>query len=39
MDLAGKNVQSNIEKKLIGTEEVDSDATESYYGSDIEECV
>ncbi len=26
-------------KLLAGTEEVDSDATESYYGSDVEECV
>ncbi len=39
MDLARENVQSNIEKKQAGTEEVDSDATESYYGSVIEERV
>ena len=26
-------------KLLAGTKEVDSDATESYYGSDVEECV
>ena len=37
--LTDESVQLDTEKKLAGTEEVDSDATESYHSSDIEECV